>query len=156
MVVQQFKTRQRQVQKVQEEVLHQSLKIGIVLIFVRLRPGGVEARAVQNQAHTAIFGHRGFALRVRAESLGDFEQAHARRALSNVDAHILQEAGGQFGAQHVLIGGERVEDIDPAFGGQAQMIEVLIAHKAVIDGLVQPQTGRPFFDPHQEVVAAFG
>ena len=59
------------------------------------------------------------------EGVGQLEQAHARGALGQVVAQVMQQAGGQHGAQGILFGGERVHDGDAAFGGQAQQVQIL-------------------------------
>ena len=56
---------------------------------------------------------------------------------------------------HVLFLGQRVDDIDAAFLGKAEMIEILVADEAVVLGFVQAEATSPRLDAGQETVPGF-
>lgn len=92
-------------QKIADKMLHNALEIGIVHVRVTMRPGRIPAAAVHRKSQTAALAHAGFACRIPAETFRHFKQTQPRRALRNIVAYVLQQTGGQFRAQHILLGG---------------------------------------------------
>ena len=137
------------------EMFHQPTDVRVSGVDFRIRPRRVVQGTVHHHAETGAFLRRGLGSGIGLKHVGHFEQADAHVAVRDVGTHILQQARGDLGAEHVLFFGQRVDDIDAAFLGKAEMIEILVADEAVVLGFVQAEATSPRLDAGQETVPGF-
>ena len=138
-----------------QQVFHHALEVGIIHVALSLRPGRVVARAVQEHAQHARFAGGGFRSGVSFKNIGKFKQPQTLRSLGEVVAQIIHEAGGQGGAQGILLRRERVHDGNAALARHGKVIHVLVAHKAVVHGFVEAKASAPVLEARPESVARF-
>lgn len=136
-----------------QKVLHHALEIGVAHIRLNMRPGGVMPRAVEQDAQHAGFAGRGFRSGIGLKNMGQLEEPQPLRALGQVVAQILKQARGQSRAQGVLLRRKGIHDGNAALAGQAQLVQILVAHKTVVDRLVEAQARAPVLEPQPEGIA---
>lgn len=129
--------------QVVQQMLHHTLEVRIIQVAFRLGPGRVVTRAVEQQAQHARFTGRGFRCRIRRKDCGQFKQPQASGPLGQVVAQGVEQARRQSRAQGILFCRKGIHDGNAPLARQVQAVQIFVAHKTVVDRLVEAPGPRP-------------